>query len=488
MSYNTSSIDTKFSKHTSFFGIRLWVLVLALIAVFTALFLVIMAACFICLCRRKFKPFNPHLRRLLNPISMKGFLNSYTIPSKDKRLLSQRVSEVEMNIEKFDHHHQVMLTDQCSNVSTGLTTRWSGTGVADLEATARYSSVVPDAWRGNRIALKEIEVVTDGFADNNMIGSGDYSVAYRGVLLDTTRVAVKRLLSNSCQAEDFIAEAEMIRHVRHKNLVKLLGYCMEEGYRILVSEYVDNGNLHQWLYGCPEQPSPLTWAIRMSIIQGIAKGYLAHEHEYTGVLSEKSDVYSFGILIMEIICARAPVDHNQPQVYLVDWLKSMIANKQIIYLAHEHEYTGVLSEKSDVYSFGILIMEIICARAPVDHNQPQVYLVDWLKSMIANKQIMFVVDPKLPEIPSSKELKRILLLALRCVDRDIKHRPTMGDVIHMLEPRDLLLDDDRRIRRDGSSCRYKQQESHIVTQFGVGAFSTHDKESNINLYQKILPT
>ncbi|KAL9381519.1 hypothetical protein Peur_027176 [Populus x canadensis] len=197
-----------------------------------------MAACFICLCRRKSKPFNPHLRRLLNPISMKGFLNSYTIPSKDKRLLSHQISEVEMNIEKLDHHHQVILTDQCSNVSTGLTTRY--TGVADLEPTARYSSVVPDAWRGNRIALKEIEVVTDGFADMNMIGSGDYSVAYRGVLLDTTRVAVKRLLSN----------------------------------RILVSEYVDNGNLHQWLYGCPEQPSPLTWAIRMNIIQGIAKGYL----------------------------------------------------------------------------------------------------------------------------------------------------------------------------------------------------------------------
>jgi hypothetical protein len=129
---------------------------------------------------------------------MKGFLNSYTIPSKDKRLLSHRISEVEMNIEKLDHHHQVILTDQCSNVSTGLTTRWSGTGVADLEPTARYSSVVPDAWRGNRIALKELEVVTDGFADMNMIGSGDYSVAYRGVLLDTTRVAVKRLLSNRC--------------------------------------------------------------------------------------------------------------------------------------------------------------------------------------------------------------------------------------------------------------------------------------------------
>ncbi|KAB5516851.1 hypothetical protein DKX38_027499 [Salix brachista] len=430
MSYNTSSIDTKLSKHTSFFGLRLWVLVLVLIAVFTLVFLVIMAACFICLCRRKSKPFNAHLRRLSSPISMKGFLNSYTTPSKDKSLLSNRILEVEMDIEKLDHHHQIMLTDQCSNVSTGVTTQWSVTGVADLDPTARYSSAVPDIWRGNRIALKEIEVVTDGFADKNMIGSGDYGVAYRGVLLDTARVAVKRLLSNSCQAEDFIAEAEMIGHVRHKNLVRLLGYCVEEGYRILVSEYVDNGNLHQWLYGCPEQPSPLTWAVRMNIIQGIAKGYLAREYESTGILSEKSDVYSFGILIMEIICARAPVDHNQPQVYLVDWLKSMIANKQI----------------------------------------------------------MFVVDPKLPEIPSSKELKRIILLALRCVDRDIKHRPTMGDVIHMLEPRDLLLDDDRRIRRDGSSRRYEQQENHSVIKNGEVGFSTHEKESNVNPYQKILST
>lgn len=70
-------------------------------------------------------------------------------------------------------------------------------------------------------------------------------------------------------------------------------------------------------------------------------------------------------------------------------------------------------------------------------------MIDWLKSMVANQKIMYVVDPKLPEKPSSKELKRIILLALRCVDPNTKHRPTMGDVIHMLEPRDLLLNDVR---------------------------------------------
>lgn len=66
-------------------------------------------------------------------------------------------------------------------------------------------------------------------------------------------------------------------------------------------------------------------------------------------------------------------------------------------------------------------------------------MVDWLKSMVAKQKISFVVDPELPETPSTKELKRVILIALRCVDPEVKHRPKMGDVVHMLEPRDLLL-------------------------------------------------
>lgn len=66
-------------------------------------------------------------------------------------------------------------------------------------------------------------------------------------------------------------------------------------------------------------------------------------------------------------------------------------------------------------------------------------MIDWLKSMVAQQKIAYVLDPKLPEMPSRKELKRIILIALRCVDPDIKHRPKMGDVLRMLEPRDLLL-------------------------------------------------
>lgn len=139
-----------------------------------------------------------------------------------------------------------------------------------------------------------------------------------------------------------------------------------------------------------------------------SSSYLSLENASNGVLDERADVYSFGILVMEIICGRIPVDHNQPQVK----------------------------------THGI--NQVLYSQYPKTEHQLQVYLIEWLKSMVANQKIMYVADPKLAEMPSSKDLKRILLLALRCTDLNTKHRPTMGDVIHMLEPRDLLLYDVRR--------------------------------------------
>lgn len=110
------------------------------------------------------------------------------------------------------------------------------------------------------------------------------------------------------------------------------------------------------------------------------------------------------------------------------------------YVAPEYACTGMLTEKSDVYSFGVLIMEIITGRSPVDYTRPQgeAHLVEWLKTMVGNRKSEEVIDPKLPVMPASKALKRVLLVALRCVDPDATKRPKMGHVIHMLEADDLL--------------------------------------------------
>lgn len=126
---------------------------------------------------------------------------------------------------------------------------------------------------------------------------------------------------------------------------------------------------------------------------------------------------------------------------------------------------GNLDEKIDVYCFGTLIMELVSGRVSVPQSSPhvrvhmhntyfitnplltyrkqccswQIYLVDWIKEMVANHMIVDVLDPSLPEFPTIKELKRIVLIALRCVDPEIEQRPKIGDVIHMLQPHDLLL-------------------------------------------------
>ncbi|XLS91364.1 hypothetical protein HN51_067372 [Arachis hypogaea] len=128
------------------------------------------------------------------------------------------------------------------------------------------------------------------------------------------------------------------------------------------------------------------------------------------------------------------------------------------YVAPEYACTGMLTEKSDVYSFGILIMEIITGRSPVDYSRPQgeVNLIDWLKTMVGNRKAEEVVDPKLPEMPTSKALKRAILIALRCVDPDATKRPKMGHVIHMLEADDLLFQHERKT--EGESSRSQRQE------------------------------
>ncbi|KAL0367852.1 UNVERIFIED_CONTAM: putative receptor-like protein kinase [Sesamum radiatum] len=208
---------------------------------------------------------------------------------------------------------------------------------------------------------RDLEVATNKFSKDNIIGEGGYGIVYRGQLINGATVAVKRLLNNLGQAEkEFRVEVEAIGHVRHKNLVRLLGYCIEGTHRLLVYEYVNNGNLEQWLHGAMSHHGHLTWEGRMKILLGTAKAYVAPEYASSGFLNEKSDVYSFGVVLVEAITGRDPVDDSLP--------------------VHEKN------------------------------------LVDWLKMMVAAKRSEEVVDPNLETRPSTSALKRALLTALRGVE------------------------------------------------------------------------
>lgn len=339
---------------------------------------------------------------------------------------------------------------------------------AGVDQAAMVGPDVSHLGWGHWYTLRELEDSTNGFADENVIGEGGYGIVYHGVLEDNTQVAVKNLLNNRGQAErEFKVEVEAIGRVRHKNLVRLLGYCAEGSHRILVYEYVNNGNLEQWLHGDVGPCSPLTWEIRMNIILGTAKG-LTYLHEGLEPKVVHRDIKSSNILLDKLW---------NPKVSDFGLAKLLCSERSYIttrvmgtfgYVAPEYASTGMLNERSDAYSFGILIMEIISGRNPVDYSRPpeEVNLVDWLKKMVSNRNPERVLDPKLPEKPSSRALKRTLLVALRCVDPNSQKRPKMGHIVHMLEAEEFPLRDDRGGVKDPIHTRNDRSLEKPVTESG----------------------
>ncbi|THU56377.1 hypothetical protein C4D60_Mb11t16630 [Musa balbisiana] len=304
---------------------------------------------------------------------------------------------------------------------------------------------------GHWYTLRELEVATNMFADENVIGEGGYGIVYHGLLQDNTQVAVKNLLNNRGQAErEFTVEVEAIGRVRHKNLVRLLGYCVEGAHRILVYEYVDNGNLDQWLHGDVGLCSPLTWEIRMNIILGTAKG-LMYLHEGLEPKVIHRDIKSSNILLDK---------YWNPKVSDFGLAKL---------LGSERNY--VTTRVMGTFGFGVLIMEIISGRNPVDYNRPtgEVNLIEWIKTMVSNRN---------SEETFFKGIEKGSLVALRCIDPDSQKRPKMGHVIHMLEVNDFPYRDEQQANQTYRSSPLEKAKLLEIVESGDS--SGHESNTNVN--------
>ncbi|KAG2311774.1 hypothetical protein Bca52824_023331 [Brassica carinata] len=310
---------------------------------------------------------------------------------------------------------------------------------------------------GHWFTLRDLQMATNHFSRDSIIGDGGYGVVYRGNLVNGTPVAVKKLLNNLGQADkDFRVEVEAIGHVRHKNLVRLLGYCMEGTQRMLVYEYVNNGNLEQWLRGDNQNHEYLTWEARLKILIGTAKA-LAYLHEAIEPKVVHRDIKSSNILIDDKFNSKIS-DFGLAKLLGAD--KSFITTRVMGtfgYVAPEYANSGLLNEKSDVYSYGVVLLEAITGRYPVDYARPppEVNLVEWLKMMVQQRRSEEVIDPNLNTKPSTSALKRTLLTALRCVDPVSEKRPRMSQVARMLESEEYPIprEDRRRRRSENGTAR-----------------------------------
>ncbi|OIV92105.1 hypothetical protein TanjilG_27260 [Lupinus angustifolius] len=286
-------------------------------------------------------------------------------------------------------------------------------------------------------SLSELEKATDRFNSKRVLGEGGFGRVYSGTLEDGTEVAVKMLTRDNNQNGDreFIAEVEMLSRLHHRNLVKLIGICIDGRRRCLVYELVHNGSVESHLHGVDKKDEPLDWEARMKIALGAARG-LAYLHEDSNPRVIHRDFKASNVLL--------EIDFT-PKVSDFGLAREATEGSHHIstrvmgtfgYVAPEYAMTGHLLVKSDVYSFGVVLLELLTGRKPVDMSQPegQENLVTWARPLLTSREgLEQLVDPSLSGTYNFDDMAKFASIASMCVHPEVTHRPFMGEVVQAIK-------------------------------------------------------
>ncbi|XP_037428943.1 inactive protein kinase SELMODRAFT_444075-like [Triticum dicoccoides] len=289
----------------------------------------------------------------------------------------------------------------------------------------------PPRW----FSYAELEHATGGFSRANFLAEGGFGSVHRGVLPDGQAIAVKqhRLASSSQGDVEFCSEVEVLSCAQHRNVVMLIGFCVEGKRRLLVYEYICNRSLDTHLYG--RHKETLGWAARQKIAVGAARGlrYL-HEECRVGCIIHR-DMRPNNILVthdFEPLVGDFGLARWQPD-------GDMGVDTRVIgtfgYLAPEYAQSGQITEKADVYSFGIVLVELVTGRKAVDINRPkgQQFLTEWARPLLEEHAIDDLIDPRLEDRFCENEVYCMLHAANLCIRRDPHSRPRMSHVLRILE-------------------------------------------------------
>ncbi|GJV17475.1 cysteine-rich receptor-like protein kinase 15 isoform X2 [Tanacetum coccineum] len=298
-----------------------------------------------------------------------------------------------------------------------------------------HDSEVDDTREMNLFSFSIIQVATNNFSADNKLGEGGFGPVYKGVLQDGKAIAVKRLSSNSGQGpQEFKTEVQLIIKLQHKNLVRLLGYCIKGIERLLIYEFMANNSLETFLSD-PNKCQELDWAKRANIVRGIAKG-LRYLHEDSRLKIIHRDMKASNILLDAELNSKIS-DFGTARIFGVS--ETEANTNRIVgtygYLAPEYAMEGLFSTKSDVYSFGILLLEIISGQLNYRfciEDVPQNFLSAVWRLWRENKGEQLIDRSLNPDFPIT-EAMRWINIALLCVQEDPKSRPTMSTVVFMLE-------------------------------------------------------
>ncbi|XP_051125415.1 G-type lectin S-receptor-like serine/threonine-protein kinase At4g27290 isoform X2 [Andrographis paniculata] len=289
-------------------------------------------------------------------------------------------------------------------------------------------------------SLSTVVRATDKFSLNKKLGEGGFGPVYKGLLMDGQSIAVKRLSENSGQGlNEFINEVKLIAKLQHRNLVKLLGCCIDGAEKILIYEYMPNGSLDSIIFD-KTRGSQLDWSKRLDIISGVARGLL-YLHQDSRLRIIHRDLKASNILLDNELNPKIS-DFGMARTFGGDPREEN--TRRIVgtygYMAPEYAIHGLFSVKSDVFSFGILVLEIVSGKKNrgFDPEQGHNNLIGYAWKLWTEERPLDLIDPLLDVQNVEHEMIRCIHITLLCIQQSPEDRPSMATVVVMLNGDSLL--------------------------------------------------
>ncbi|XP_071934959.1 receptor-like serine/threonine-protein kinase SD1-7 isoform X2 [Coffea arabica] len=327
------------------------------------------------------------------------------------------------------HHQNLFLLDLSSNRAKDN----NGATAKDSRGEVKIESIGLPVF-----SFSSIVAVTNNFSSENKLGEGGFGPVYKGRLQSGELVAVKRLSKKSGQGfEEFKNETELIAELQHRNLVRILGCCLEQDEKILIYEYMPNKSLDTFLFE-PKQEF-LDWQQRIRIIDGIAQGLL-YLHQYSRIRIVHRGLKASNILLDGDMDPKIS-DFGLARIF---GLNELQANTNRIvgtygYMSPEYVMEGLFSVKFDVFAFGILVLEIMSGKKNTGHyGSDNMTLIGYAWELWKTDRLLELIDPSL-QISSSSNPGRYITIGLLCVQENPADRPTMSDVVAMLRNEQMSL-------------------------------------------------
>uniref|UniRef100_A0A2P2P1A0 non-specific serine/threonine protein kinase n=1 Tax=Rhizophora mucronata TaxID=61149 RepID=A0A2P2P1A0_RHIMU len=285
------------------------------------------------------------------------------------------------------------------------------------------------------LTISELLKATDHFNQANIVGCGGFGLVYKATLANGTKLAVKKLSGDfGLMEREFKAEVEALSTAQHENLVSLQGYCVYEGFRLLIYSYMENGSLDYWLHEKVDGASQLDWPTRLKIAQGASCG-LAYMHRICEPHIVHRDIKSSNILLDEKFEAHV-ADFGLSRLilpYHTHVTTELVGT--LGYIPPEYGQAWVATLRGDIYSFGVVMLELLTGKRPVEVFKPKMSkeLVGWVQQMRSEGKQDQVFDSLLRGKGFDEEMLQALDVACMCVNQNPFKRPTIKEVVDWLQ-------------------------------------------------------